>query len=155
MASYPWSTPKQKFLEESYTKERDTRLQWYFKNVYGKADTRYSKQVTDCHATKWNIQLILAPVKLLGLNNTAIARWGGGRVVPASRVNITASQGSEIRAELCHYWPSSNLCFGVHISSNQYFSSSYESSGIDWDLVRSAGPDLFPSFSRPCGAHRR
>lgn len=31
--NYPADTQIQKFLEESYNKERDTRLGWYFKNV--------------------------------------------------------------------------------------------------------------------------
>ncbi|XP_064632788.1 protein SPMIP1-like [Lineus longissimus] len=44
--NYPADTQKQKFLEESYNKERDTRLQWFYKRQDGsdKAQTGGSKQ---------------------------------------------------------------------------------------------------------------
>lgn len=42
--NYPANTQIQKFLEESYNKERDTRLGWYFKNVQNSDQARTSKQ---------------------------------------------------------------------------------------------------------------
>lgn len=42
--NYPANTQIQKFLEESYNKERDTRLQWYAKGVATGKEQTQSKQ---------------------------------------------------------------------------------------------------------------
>ncbi|XP_060082223.1 protein ATP6V1FNB-like [Ylistrum balloti] len=51
--NYPASTQKQKFLEESYNKERDTRLVWFFSNSAKGNPLSQSKQ---SEAMKRNIQ---------------------------------------------------------------------------------------------------
>lgn len=42
--NYPADTQIQKFLEEAYNKERDTRLSWYHKSLQDGEGTRKSKQ---------------------------------------------------------------------------------------------------------------
>jgi len=42
--NYPANTQIQKFLEESYNKERDTRLQWFYKRKDGNEELASSKQ---------------------------------------------------------------------------------------------------------------
>ena len=46
--NYPANTQIQKFLEESYNKERDTRLQWFYKLKDSNSNLATSKTIGSC-----------------------------------------------------------------------------------------------------------